>query len=168
MPSLSRSPDSHLSYLFATSFAEVISGGGAILAAASFQLKEKPQRQVMWSHLVRGGRGCQVAGYSTLAVDTRTVPQLYSCKGLRCTVWLRACVGRSALSGEAPCPAPDDDHAGRAAAGLVSAEQEEAAVGLVDQPAEAGSFATSRGTWRWIVMSRPSSGTPLRVHRDAA
>ena len=74
MPSLSRSPDSHLSYLFATSFAEVISGGGAILAAASFQLKEKPQRQVMWSHLVRGGRGCQVAGSST---------PLYSCKGLR-------------------------------------------------------------------------------------
>lgn len=55
---------SHRIYLFATSFAKVVSGGGAILAAASFQLKEKPQRQVMWSHLVRGGRGCQVAGSS--------------------------------------------------------------------------------------------------------
>mmetsp|Transcript_41387 Transcript_41387/g.134234 ORF Transcript_41387/g.134234 Transcript_41387/m.134234 type:complete len:204 (-) Transcript_41387:435-1046(-) len=41
---------SKLTYLFATSFAEVVSGGGSILAAASFQLKEKPQRQVMWSH----------------------------------------------------------------------------------------------------------------------
>jgi len=84
MPPLSLSL-SHLIYLFATSFAEVVSGGGAILAAASFQLKEKPQRQVMWSHLVRGGRGCQVAGSSTLAVDSRTVRRtpLYSCKGLR-------------------------------------------------------------------------------------